>query len=79
MGHGYITIALEHHGGERAARLHITVHELGDDIGADLPIGDGLDHANRDQKHDGEEHSDDKCPPCQMSIPGKAGSETESE
>ena len=79
LGHGNVAVALEHHSGERAAGLHVAEDEFSDDVGADLPIGDGLDHANGDQEDDREEHGDDECPPCHMSVPGKAGNEAKSE
>jgi len=79
LGHRNVAVALEHHSRERAARLHVTEDEFSDDIGADLPVGDGLDHANWDQEYNREKHGDNECPPCQMSIPGEASNETKSE
>lgn len=54
LRHGDVAVALEHHGGERQTRLHITEGEFSDDVCANLQIGNRLDHADGNQEDNGE-------------------------
>ena len=48
LRHGDITPSLEHHHGDGTARQTVANDELGDDVEADLLVGNGLNHANGD-------------------------------
>jgi len=69
LGHGDVTVTLEHHHGQWATWKHVSDNELGDDVKTNLPVGDGLDHTDRDEEDNWDQHADDECPPCHVSIP----------
>lgn len=53
LGHRNITPRLEHHHGNWATRQAITDDKFGDDVQADLLIGDGLNHSDGDDVEEG--------------------------
>jgi len=60
LGHADVAVALEDHHGDWAAGKHVTDDELGDDIQTDLPVGNGLDHADGNEEDDWDDHTDDE-------------------
>ena len=63
LGHGNVAVRLEQHHGEGPAGLHVADDELGDDVEAELHVGNGLDHADGDGEDSGDYEGDDQRPP----------------
>lgn len=61
--HSWIGGCNVHHQRERAAGLDVSVHELGQNIEADLIVRHGLDDADRQRKDGRDEHGKHECPP----------------
>ena len=52
LRHRDVTPGLEHHHGNGTTRKRVTDDELGNDVQADLLVGDSLDNANGDGVHE---------------------------
>lgn len=79
LRHGDVAVRLEHHHREGPPGLHVPDDELGDDVEAQLDVGDGLDHADGDAEDAGDDQGDDERPPGEVGVPRKGGGEREAE
>jgi hypothetical protein len=70
LGHGNVTIVLEHHHGHGFARNHVTNDELGQYVQPELNVGDTLNKSNGYEPDDGEKEADDKSPRRETCWPG---------
>lgn len=55
-----------HHESQWSSRLYVPVHELSQDIQANLVIGNSLDDPNGQGKGEGDCHSQKESPPCEI-------------
>lgn len=69
LRHDQVSVVLKHHHGERAAGDHVADDVLGEDVQAELEIGDGLHDTDRDCPDHGDGQADDKRPPGKASVP----------
>lgn len=79
LRHGDVTIGLEHHHGQWATWKHVTNDELSNDVETDLPVGDRLNHSNWNEEDNWNQHADDECPPCHVSLPVQASGHSQCE
>ena len=79
LRHGDVAVRLEEHHGDGAAGLHVADDEFGDDVEAELDVGNGLDHANGDHEDEGDEEGDEEGPPGEVGVVGEDGGEGDAE
>jgi len=79
LSHGNVTPGLEHHHCDGMSGESITDDQFGDDVQADLLIGDGLDHANGDDVHEGDDEREDECPDWHLGFEDLDRDDTEDE
>ena len=79
LSHGNVTPGLEHHHSDGTARESITDDEFGDDVQADLLIGDSLDHSNRNNVEEGNDEGEDEPLDGELGLPNLDRDDTECE
>lgn len=55
LRHGDVSVILEHHHGQGPPRHHVADDELGQDVEAQLDVGDGLDETDGNEPDDGDQ------------------------
>lgn len=79
LSHSDVSPGLEHHHSDWPSGKSIPDDKFGDDVQADLLVGDGLDHANGDHVDEGDDKSENECPNWHLRWPEFDGEDTEGE